>query len=158
MKVFVSVGTHPQPFDRLLGEMDLLAGKEKTLEVFGQVGNCDYKPKNFPFERFLNDDEFQGKISWADIVVSHGGAGTLINALRQGKRLVIVPRLQRFGEHTNDHQLDLARAFEKEGKGIAVEEIKRLGNAIKMAAAFRPKVGSSRQGLVKAVKEFIENL
>ena len=156
MRIFLSVGTHPQPVDRLLREMDKVAGKERQLKIFAQSGNRAYRPRNFPSKSFLNNERFQGKIKWADVVVSHGGAGTLINALRLGKKLVVAPRLEKFGEHTNDHQLDLARAFEKEGKAIAVEKISDLEKAIKRAEKFRPKTGSNREGLVKKIQAFIE--
>jgi len=156
MKVFLSVGTHPRPFDRLLREMDRVAGSRKDIEVFAQAGNCKYRPKNFAFEKFLNNKGFLEKIGWADVVVSHGGAGTLINALRKEKKLVVVPRLERFNEHTNDHQLDLARAFHREGKAISVEMVCDLEKALEMAKNFKPKTGSNRSKLVRAVKKFIE--
>lgn len=156
MKVFVSVGTHPQPFDRLLREVDRLAGR-KGWEFFAQAGNSGYRPKNFPFRKFLDEREFQERISEASLVISHGGAGTIINCLRQGKRVLVVPRLRRFGEHTNDHQVDLAEALAAEGKVVAVMEMSGLGRALERAASFRPRIASSRQRLVKRVRDFIES-
>ena len=156
MKIFLSVGTHPQPFDRLLKELDLIAGRSKGFKIFGQIGNCVYVPKNFAFEKFLNDKQFQEKIMKSDLVISHGGAGTLINALRQGKKVIVVPRLEEFKEHTNNHQIDLAKAFEGEGKAIAVFEISDLEKAIKKAEKFKPKTGSNKEKLVKKVRKFIE--
>ncbi|MDD5163577.1 MAG: glycosyltransferase [Candidatus ainarchaeum sp.] len=157
MKIFVSVGTHAQQFNRLLKEMDLLLGEKKiNAEVFAQAGNSDYEPKNFAFKKFLDEKEFVEKFGWADIVISHGGAGTIINAMLNKKRLVIVPRMKKFGEHTNDHQLDLAEALEKEGRALAVFEIKELGTKIREAEKFSPKIASDKEGLVNAIKEFLE--
>ncbi len=155
MRVFASVGTHPQPFDRLLKELDRIAGKGR-LSLFAQIGNSNYEPKNFPFERFLNEKEYRQRILEADILVSHGGAGTIINGLRQGKKVVVVPRLKKFGEHTNDHQLDLAEALAGEGKVISVEKMSGLRQALKRAAFFKPRIASNRQKLIKRIAEFID--
>ncbi len=79
MKIFVSVGTHPQNFNRLFEEIDRIAGKKNPENgFFGQLGNSDYVPKNFPFKKFLNQKEYLEKMHNADIVISHGGAGTII--------------------------------------------------------------------------------
>ncbi|MDD5148631.1 MAG: glycosyltransferase [Candidatus ainarchaeum sp.] len=159
MKIFVSVGTHPQQFNRLLQRMDMLLAEGRiSAEVFAQAGNSDYKPENFKFEKFLGEAEFEEKFSWADIVVSHGGAGTIINAMLNRKRLVIVPRLKKFSEHTNDHQLDLAEALEKKGSAIAVFEIEKLGDAIRKAEKFVPKISSNRESLVNAITEILEKV
>ena len=156
MNVFVSVGTHPQPFDRLLKELDRIAEKGKH-KFFAQVGNSGYEPKNFSFKRLLDEGEYQSRISKADVLVSHGGAGTIINALRQGKTVVVVPRLKRFGEHTNDHQLDLAEALSAEGKVISVGEMPGLEQALNRAWSFKPRLASDRQKLVKRLRQFIDS-
>jgi len=155
-KIFASVGTHPQPFDRLLKELDDFAAKHKELEIFAQTGNSGYAPKNFCFEKFLGGKEYDLRMAWADVVVSHGGAGTIINALLGRKPLVVVPRLKKFGEHTNDHQLDLARALEEKGKAIAVFGIGDLEKRVLDAFSFRPNLESGRRGLVDRIAFFLE--
>jgi UDP-N-acetylglucosamine transferase subunit ALG13 len=156
MRVFVSVGTHAQQFDRLLREADAIAGEKNQLQIFAQIGNCTFEPKNFAFKRFLNEREFEAEIKKADLVVSHAGAGTIIHSMLSKKKLIIVPRLKSFGEHTNDHQLDLADALAAEGKAIAVTDVKGLGEAIEKAASFRPNIASNKQRLVKEIKTFID--
>jgi UDP-N-acetylglucosamine transferase subunit ALG13 len=158
LKIFVTVGTHPQPFNRLLAEMErLVESKRLKASVFAQTGNSSFTPK-FGFKRFLGEAEFEERFAWADIVVGHGGAGTIINAMRFNKKLVVVPRLQQFGEHTNDHQLDLAEALETQGKCIAVHKIRELGNAIERAGSFKPKAASNRRRLVARVARFLNTL
>jgi len=159
MKIFLSVGTHAQQFDRLLKEMDsVLAGKKIRAQVFAQTGNSSYKPKKYSGKKFLDEKEYNKKIEWAETVISHGGAGTIINALLKKKKLIIVPRLKKFGEHTNDHQLELAEAFEKEGKALAVFKIQELEEKLKKIKKFRPKTASNKEGLIKAISGFIEGL
>ncbi len=156
MMVFVSVGTHQQQFDRLVKKADEIAKEKKALQFFAQIGNCKFEPKNFPFKRFLNEEELGQKIQWADIVVSHAGAGTIINSMLRKKKLIIVPRLQRFAEHTNDHQLDLAAALAAEGKCINVADVEDLAKAVESAGHFKPRIASNKRNLIKAVREFIE--
>jgi UDP-N-acetylglucosamine transferase subunit ALG13 len=157
MRIFVSLGTHPQQFNRILKELDsLLASKKIRAAVFAQTGNSDFEPKNFSFKRFISSAAMASEIAKADIVVSHGGAGSIIDALSQKKPLVIVPRLKAFGEHTNDHQLDLAKAMEREGKAIAVLDMKRLGSAIKKAASFKPKQSEGSARMVAAINSFLK--
>ncbi len=157
MKIFASVGTHPQGFDRLVEKLDEIA-PSLGAEVFAQTGNSVYEPRSFPFKKFLTENEFQKKVREADIVISHSGAGTIINSLLQKKKLIIVPRLKRFSEHTNDHQLDLAKALEAEGKCIAVFDVKNLGKAIERAKLFRPRIASNKENLIREIKIFIESV
>lgn len=156
IKIFASVGTHPQPFDRLLKELDAVAARHKEMEIFAQTGNSGYMPKNFAFEKFVNGTAYGTRMAWADVVVSHGGAGTIINALLGGKPLVVVPRLKKFGEHTNDHQLDLARALEEKGKAIAVFGINDLEKTVCNAFYFSPDLSSGRKALVQRLSSFLE--
>ena len=155
-KVFVSVGTHPQPFDRLLKALDTAAAKHQGWEIFAQTGNSNYSPKNFAFEKFLKGKKFDERMQWADAVLSHGGAGTIINALLNKKPLIVAPRLEKFGEHTNDHQLDLAKALEGKGKAIAVFGMNELEKKILKAFSFKPNLSSDKEGLIKRISRFLE--
>jgi len=157
--VFVSVGTHNQQFNRLLEEIDRLVGEGLLKDsVFAQTGNSSYKPKNFPFKKFITGKKYTQEFEKAKIVVSHGGAGTIINALEKQKPLIIVPRQKQFGEHTNNHQLDLAKALEAEGKAIAVVDEKQLKNALEKAKNFKPKIASNRAQLVQRIDDFLKGM
>jgi len=156
MKIFVTVGTHSQQFDRLLEKIDGLKGSGKIKdEIFAQAGNCTYKPKNFKFGNFISDAEYEKWMKSADIIVSHAGAGSIINALKNRKALVIVPRLTRFGEHVNDHQLELAKAMEKESFAISVDDEKNLLNAIEKAHSFRPKESGRKMQTIATLQNFL---
>ena len=155
-RIFASVGTHPQQFDRLLKGLDELAKKDRSMGVFAQTGNSGYEP-SFPHKKFLSGSEYEKKFEEAGIIISHGGAVTIINALQVKKKLIIVPRLKRFGEHTNDHQLDLARALERRGKALAVDDISGLANAIEKAKSFSADFSSTREKLISRINSFLEN-
>ena len=157
-KVFVTVGTHPQNFTRLLKEIDSIASESEDTEFFAQTGYTDYKPENFLSKNFFSTEEYTERFASADVIVSHAGAGTIINALRLQKPLVLVPRLKKFSEHTNDHQLDLARALEKRRKAIVVEDILFLKKAIEKAFSFKPNISSDREKLVSFLKNYLLSL
>ena len=101
------------PFDRLVREMDALVGAQRIgEEVVAQIGDGSYEPKHMPFHRFLSRTAFDELLAQASMLISHAGAGTIAMALQHDKRLLVVPRLARFGEHVNDHQIATARRFE----------------------------------------------
>ena len=106
--IFVCLGSREYQFNRLLKKIDelIIEGIIKE-EVFAQVGQSDYVPVKYQYIQFLNPNEFQANINKARIVISHGGTGALINALKKRKKVIGVPRLSKFKEHTDDHQLQI---------------------------------------------------
>ena len=153
--IFVTVGTHSQQFNRLLEKLDELkkSGKMKE-ELFAQTGNSSFVPKNFKSKKFLSDNEFEETVKKASMVISHGGAGAIITALKYGKKLVLVPRLKEFGEHTDSHQLDLARFMESEKKALAVFNIDDLEKKILQAKTFKFIKATKVTGIVNALNDF----
>jgi len=155
MKIFVTVGTHPQQFNRLIKEMDKIAEKKDEYEIFGQTGFSDYKPKNFQHKDFLEMEEFSKKIMWADLIVMHAGAGTFGACNRAGKKIIVVPRMKNFEEHTDNHQLELAKAIEEKGLGIVAIETGKLGETIKKAKEFQPKK-LEKGNIIKIIENYLE--
>lgn len=127
--IFVTVGTHTQSFNRILKEIDRLVQSKKIREdVIAQIGHSTYEPNKIKWFRFRKsiDDLYKN----SRIVVCHGGAGSIIKAITNGTPTIAVPRYKRFGEHVNDHQIEIVRELEKEGKLTGVYDIKKLGDAI----------------------------
>lgn len=112
LMLFVTVGSQKFQFDRLLRAVDALVASG-TVEggAFAQTGACGYIPKSFPSEAFLDRNRFSELMDQSDVVVTHGGTGAIIGAVKRGKRVVAVPRLARFGEHVDDHQVEIVRQF-----------------------------------------------
>ncbi len=104
MKIFATVGTQ-LPFDRLIRELDAWAQDHADAEAFAQTGASDYEPRCMPWSRTLTEKQFRESICSCDVVVAHAGMGTIISAIEQGKRVVVMPRRAEFGEHRNDHQV-----------------------------------------------------
>ena len=126
--IFVTVGTHEQPFERLIQYIDGLKG-EGTLseEVVLQTGYSAYEPRHCKWSKFFPYSEMEARIREARIVVTHGGPSSFIPALQLGKIPVVVPRQKKFGEHVNDHQVKFCNAVaNRYGNVIVVEEVSDL--------------------------------
>ncbi|MGT2896314.1 glycosyltransferase [Streptococcus entericus] len=105
--IFVTVGTHEQQFNRLIEEIDgLVAEGDITEDVFIQTGYSTYQPKYCRWQSMLGHNEMNDCIERADLVITHGGPSTFMSVLSKGKRLIVVPRLKKYDEHVNDHQME----------------------------------------------------
>jgi len=129
--IFVTVGTHPRSFNRLLETVDELIenGKIKD-EVVMQIGHSTYEPKNARWFRFKDYKKIEDLNKKARLIISHGGAGCILTALNFGKPVIAVPRLKKFNEHTDDHQIDLVTVLSKNGKVLSVFNVRNLWDAI----------------------------
>ena len=156
IKIFLTVGTHPQQFDRLIKAVDeLVAAKQINGEIASQIGNSNYKPKNFSFKTMMGKEEYEKNFKNADIVICHAGEGAIIDGLNYKKKLIVVPRLKKFDEHTDDHQMDLVKKLASENKIIGVYDVKDLELAIKKTTRFFPKIASNKKGLIKALNDYL---
>lgn len=101
-----------------------------TEKIFAQIGQSTYVPKNFQYERYIAVDEFKEYQEKADLIISHGGTGALVGALKLGKQVIAVPRLAKYGEHTDDHQLQVSHALSEKGYLLCVEDMDKLAEAV----------------------------
>lgn len=121
--IFVTVGTHEQPFDRLLKCIDNMVEEGKIIEeVIIQKGYTNYEPKNCISKKLISYEDMQEYIKKARIIVTHGGPASFITPLTMGKIPIVVPRKKDFNEHVNNHQLEFAKEVERRMKNIIVAE------------------------------------
>ncbi len=113
--ILVTVGTHSAPFDRLIRRMDRIAELTDE-EVLMQVGTAGFRPSNAAYFRFLSEEDYEKAFRRSRVVVSHAGVGTILRCALSEKPLVCSPRLRRYAEHWDDHQLDLCRALSQGGR------------------------------------------
>ena len=136
---FIALGTHPQQFNRLLREIDrLFAGKKIPGAAFAQTGHSDYGPKNFEWQKFMGLAEFEKKARWADIVITHAGEGNVGICKNLGRKMIVVPRRREFGEHTNDHQLELAQVVQDKRLGLVAWNLSELEERLLQIERFVP--------------------
>lgn len=130
--IFVTVGTHEQPFNRLIECIDNLK-KEGiiTEDVIIQTGFSTYEPKYCTWSKFLPYKEMEQNIREARIVITHGGPASFVMPLQIGKTPIVAPRQNRFNEHVNDHQVDFVKVVaERMGTIIPVIDIEELRDKI----------------------------
>ena len=156
--IFIITGTQVYPFDRVLRAVDELIERGMiTEEVFAQTGSSAYEPRHYACERFLDADVFRGWVNRADIVLTHGGTGAIVGALKAGKRVVAVARQASFGEHCDDHQLQIVRHFESTGFILVARDMARLDETLQHAREFEPKAfQSNTQGIIRIIDDFIQ--
>ncbi|ASJ03591.1 beta-1,4-galactosyltransferase [Thermococcus profundus] len=155
--IFVTVGTHYQGFERLIRKMDEIAGRIND-EVIMQIGYTTYEPKNAKWFRFVEYEKMLEFIKNSDVIVCHGGAGTLLDALRFNRPIVIVPRLKKFGEVYDDHEVELAEALESAGRAIVVYDVEKLEDTIKNFMLMASKPIKRNRRLVNFLKEYLRGI
>jgi UDP-N-acetylglucosamine transferase subunit ALG13 len=105
--IFVTVGTE-FPFDRLVRAMDAWAAAHPAETVLAQIGTGTFEPAHMTWHRRMGRSAYAEAVTAAELVVAHAGIGSVVTAGEHGKPVVLLPRLARFGEQRNDHQLDTA--------------------------------------------------
>lgn len=114
--IFVTVGSQKFQFDRLVKAVDdLVASGAAQGGAFAQTGVCTYVPEHMGHEAFLDREGFRARMDACDVVVTHGGTGAIIGAVKDGKKVIAVPRRAEFGEHVDDHQIEIVRRFGEMG-------------------------------------------
>lgn len=130
--IFVTVGTHEQPFNRLVEGIDKLKSEGKIHEdVIIQTGYSTYEPKYCKWQKLFPVSEMEKNVANARIVITHGGPSSFIGPLQIGKTPIVVPRKHEFHEHVNDHQVAFSNAVaERMGTIIVLEDVEKLGEMI----------------------------
>jgi UDP-N-acetylglucosamine transferase subunit ALG13 len=133
--IFVTVGTHEQQFNRLVKALDDLVVEGAITEpVFQQTGYSTYVPEHCEHSRFVSASLMKELMAEADVIITHGGPSSFIEAMAAGKTPVVVPRRADFGEHVNDHQADFVRIVaERQGGIVPVYDVSKLPQAIERA-------------------------
>lgn len=128
--ILVTTGTNGAPFDRLLKEIE---GIEVDEEIIVQHGPSSLRPSNARCVDYVPFDELVRLIREARIVISHGGVGSILVAMINGRQPLVVPRLARYAEVVDDHQLDLARRLANAHAITIVEDPSRLPELVRSA-------------------------
>lgn len=130
--IFVTVGSQKFQFNRLLEEVDrLIENGNIQEEVFAQIGVSDYKPRNYKYKDFMTQEEFNEYLDRANIIITHAGTGVIVNAIKKEKKVIGVPRLAKYEEHVDDHQIQLIKEFTEMNLISSVTDIKRLEEEIR---------------------------
>lgn len=158
--IFVTLGSQKFQFDRLLKKIDeLVQSGELKDKVFAQIGYCDYVPKNYEYKKFLNREEFGMSMEKSSIVITHGGTGAIVGAVKKKKKVIAVPRLSKYGEHVDDHQVQILKQFEEMDLILPCYDLDELGKKLEEInwMDFRA-YQSNTQRIISSIEEFIEGM
>lgn len=158
--IFITLGSQKFQFNRLLKAVDELI-EEGIIkeEVFAQIGYSDYKPKNYKYKEFLNREEFNQMIVHYDIVVTHGGTGAIIGAIKKNKQIIAIPRLSKFGEHVDDHQTQIVSQFRDMKLILGIDKVEELGKAIETVKEVKlANYISNTENIISSLEEYIANI
>ena len=129
--ILVTLGTQDKSFHRLLEEIDRLIQKKVIQDrVVVQAGDTKFESKRMEIFDLLPMDEFESYMEEADLVITHGGIGSILTALKYGKKVIAVPRLSKYKEHTNDHQLQIIQTFDSQGFIKGIKDVSELEEAL----------------------------
>lgn len=153
--IVVTVGTNEAPFDRLLRAFD---GQSVDEELLVQHGPSKIRPVGAACVEFLAYDDLAAAIGRARVVVTHAGVGSIMTALANGKRPVVLPRLRRFGEAVDDHQVSLGRRLDAAGLVTLVESADDVVNAVETSSPSSTVELGANPRLVAELKEYVGSL
>ena len=156
--IFVSLGTQDKSFSRLLELLDKEINKGIiTDNIIVQAGYTKYKSSNMEIFDYGSKEEFNDYIKNCDILITHGGVGSIFTGLKNNKKVLVMPRLAKYKEQHNDHQLEIVEEFTKMGYILSFNDTKSFEKAYKKVNSFKPKkYKSNTQNMIKLIEEFID--
>ena len=157
--IFVTLGTQDKGFPRLLEAIDKQIKKGNIKEkVIVQAGLTEYKSNNMEIFDLVPQKDFDKYIDEASLIITHGGAGSILTAVKKGKKVIAAARLAKYKEHNNDHQLQIVEEFSKKGYILELENFNELDKVLKKVKSFKPKkYVSNTKNIEKLVTKYIED-
>lgn len=158
--ILVTLGTQDKKFNRLLELVQNEIDKKNIVEeVIVQAGYTEYKSENMKIFKLISSEEFDKYIEKANIIITHGGVGSILSAIKKGKKVIAVPRLKKYREHTNDHQIQICNKFEQLGYIKVLNEGGNLEKILEEIKNFKPKKYiSNTKNIINTLEDYIDNL
>ena len=137
-------GTQDKEFPRLLSEVERLIEIGKINDkVIAQIGYTKFETKlpksKMRIIEFTTPKQIQKLIKDSNFIITHGGVATIIEGINNGKKVIAVPRLKKYKEHVNDHQLQIIENFNDSGYIIGIKDLSELEDALNRVREFIPK-------------------
>ncbi|MBQ3142535.1 MAG: exopolysaccharide biosynthesis protein [Bacilli bacterium] len=154
--ILVLLGTQDKSFERLLKSVDEEIKKGNIKEkVIAQVGHTKYESKNIEMFDLIPRDEMDKLIDEASLIITHGGVGFITDSIIKGKKIIASPRLKKYEEHTNDHQLQIIKEFSDLGYLLPYYENDSLEEILNKIKKFKPKKYKKNNKIVHIIEDFI---
>lgn len=162
--ILVTLGTQDKEFKRILIEIERLIEVGKINEkVIAQIGNTKFETKlpnsKMGLIKFTTPKQLNELIQNSSFIITHGGVGTIIEGIDLGKKIIAVPRLKKYKEHVNDHQLQIIENFDNKGYIIGIRCVEDIEKALDRVENFVPrKYESNNEKFVEKLESKIEEL
>ena len=157
--ILVTLGTQDKTFPRLLEAIQKQIDKGNiTDKVIVEAGSTKFESNDMEIFDLIDREEFANLIKECDLLITHGGVGSIITGLKNNKKIIAAPRLEKYGEHTNDHQLQIIEKFSDAGFIIPLYNFDKLDKIIKEIYKFKPKkYKSNTNNMIKLLEDYIDN-
>ena len=157
--IVILLGTQKYSFHRLLEEVQrCIDNGTIKQQVIVQAGGTQFFSKEMKIFTLIEQNELEKLIEKADIIITHGGVGSIVNGVKLHKKVIAVPRYKKYGEVANDHQVQIINTFAKEGFIIGLNDVSELESALKEIENFKPKVlESNTEKIINIIRDFINN-
>lgn len=158
--ILVTLGTQDKEFKRLLEAIDKeINNGTITDKVIVQAGCTKYESKNMEIFDLIPANEFDEYIKKADLIITHGGAGSILTGVKHNKKIIAAARLAKYKEHTNDHQRQIIREFSDQGYIMELKDFNKLGKLIQKSKTFKPKKFiSNTENMINLISDYIEEV
>lgn len=156
--IFVTLGTQDKTFERLLKIIDEAVDKKIIKDkVIVQAGSTNYTTKNMKILKYISPNDFDKYIKECDVLITHAGVGSIFTGLKNNKKVLAIPRLSKYKEHHNDHQLDIVEEFTKEGYIMSFNNVRELEECLKKIDKFKiKKYKSNTNNMIELIEDFID--
>lgn len=157
--ILITLGTQDKQFTRLLDTVQNEIDKGNIRDkVIVQAGHTKYNSKDMEIFDLIDREKFADLIKECDLLITHGGVGSIITGLQNNKKVIVVPRLAKYDEHINDHQIQITENFAKVGYILPLYENDDLGKTLKEIKKFKPKkFQSNTKNMIKLISNYIDN-
>ena len=158
--ILVTLGTQDKDFSRLLKAVEKQIKKGNIKDrVVAQIGTTKYGSNLMETFDLIPLDKFDSLMKECDILITHGGVGSILTGLKNNKKVIAAARLSKYKEHVNDHQLQIINKFVKEGYILELKDFDKLDKVLKKVSGFKPKkYKSNTENFVKLIEDYIDNL
>ena len=158
--ILVLLGTQNNSFHRLLEEIEKNI-KDGTIkeEVIVQAGYTKFQSYKMRIVDLISKEQLEQFQDEANLIITHGGVGSIVSSLKRGKKVIAVPRMHEYGEHVNNHQKEIVKDFNDKGYLIGIDKVEDLKQALIKVKDFEPKkYQPNNEKMLKIIEEFIDKI
>ena len=158
--ILVLLGTQNNSFHRLLEEIEKLIEKKVIKdEVIVQSGYTKYESNHMKIFGLIPKQKLEQYQNKADVIITHGGVGSIISSIKKGKKVIAIPRNHEYNEHVNNHQKEIVKLFDEKGYIIGIKEVGELEEALSKLKTFAPvKYKQDNTKMLKIIGDFIDKI